>query len=221
MLRDLVVGEERFTFRSPSPATGRHAHPSVTSVPAATIELAPMWARSAESRPSRSGNNRQWCNRATARHARPSRCRRGLSDGSGSSHERQCRPGCSIGAQYDAVHVARITTVIHTLLSSPISTSPMTCALWSMKAVGWTRGRRRGTVGAFPTIIPGPLSGQVGQARQVGFLFLPACLPQLAWARAAYDLPACLPFCAPERQFALTGADPFLRGVGPPLKVSR
>ena len=35
----------------------------------------------------------------------------------------------------------RMTTHIQTLLSSPISTSPMTCALSSMKAVGWTRGR--------------------------------------------------------------------------------
>ena len=34
----------------------------------------------------------------------------------------------------------RMTTDIQTLLSSPISTSPMTCALSSMKAVGWTRG---------------------------------------------------------------------------------
>src|SRR6266850_4088699 len=34
----------------------------------------------------------------------------------------------------------RSTAHIHTLLSSPISTSPMTCALSSMKAVGWARG---------------------------------------------------------------------------------
>src|SRR3954469_20064348 len=34
----------------------------------------------------------------------------------------------------------RSTAHIQTLLSSPISTSPMTCALSSMKAVGWARG---------------------------------------------------------------------------------
>src|SRR5262245_11488369 len=34
----------------------------------------------------------------------------------------------------------RTTAHIHTLLSSPISTSPMICALSSMNAVGWTRG---------------------------------------------------------------------------------
>src|SRR5262245_39053157 len=34
----------------------------------------------------------------------------------------------------------RTTTFIHTPLSSAISTSPTTCALSSMNAVGWTRG---------------------------------------------------------------------------------
>src|SRR5258707_13419336 len=34
----------------------------------------------------------------------------------------------------------RITVHIQTPLSSPISTSPITCALSSTKAVGWTRG---------------------------------------------------------------------------------
>ena len=34
----------------------------------------------------------------------------------------------------------RTTAHIQTLLSSPISTSPMICALSSMNAVGWTRG---------------------------------------------------------------------------------
>ena len=36
----------------------------------------------------------------------------------------------------------RITTFIQTLLASPISTSPMTCALSSTYAVGCTAGRR-------------------------------------------------------------------------------
>ena len=35
----------------------------------------------------------------------------------------------------------RMTTHIQTLLSSPISTSPITCALSSTKALGWMRGR--------------------------------------------------------------------------------
>ena len=34
-----------------------------------------------------------------------------------------------------------MTTFIQTLLSCPISTSPMTCALWSIYAVEWTFGR--------------------------------------------------------------------------------
>src|SRR5262245_36499524 len=36
----------------------------------------------------------------------------------------------------------RMTTFIQTLLSAPISTSPMTCADWSTNADAWTTGKR-------------------------------------------------------------------------------
>ena len=42
-------------------------------------------------------------------------------------------------ADADRVHVAAHDGVHPHHLSSPISTSPITCALSSMKAVGWTR----------------------------------------------------------------------------------
>src|SRR5438552_272457 len=71
----------------------------------------------------------------------------------------------------------RTTTAIHTLLSSPISTSPMTCALSSMNAVGWTRGRTprygRSTDGLYRAGWAGG-AGWAGNAATAGTFFVPA-----------------------------------------------
>ena len=145
--RHLVVGQRTLRHLPGLPITQRARRESLslqaTSVPAATIEsCADLARRSAAWRPCRRERGRrivQPCRTA----AWPDRHVVADPRGMGVPHH------VDHGAVLDIRAVARsgsrctsprMTTFIQTLLSWPISTSPMTCALSSTNAVGWTVG---------------------------------------------------------------------------------